>query len=139
VNSHFGESILPSLGKWANNLGPPVPGEGQDPKPSSLLGEVGLRAGSPSILTHWQLEAFLQDREDIKFEGSEDRGVVAGTIGVGEWDYDDDVVFRGIHGPGVEWIVVGEDGGQDQCRGVNLEGGVTLLCTCTVLLSSLEP
>jgi hypothetical protein len=61
------------------------------------------------------LEAFLQDREEIKFEGSDEDGVAAGSLGGGEWD--DNVAFRGRNGAGFEWIVVGQDGGQAQCKG----------------------
>jgi hypothetical protein len=113
--SHFGESFLPNIGKWANNLGSPVVGQVQDHTPSSLLGKSGLRAWSLSISTPRQLEAFLQDREDINFE--QDEGVAAGNLGGGEWECKDvGVAFRGRNGAGFEWIIVGEDGGQSQCR-----------------------
>jgi hypothetical protein len=42
ATSHFGESLLPNMGKCANNLGSIVPGEGRDCKHCSLLGNAGL-------------------------------------------------------------------------------------------------
>jgi hypothetical protein len=36
-------------------------------------------------LTPRQLGAFLQDREEINFEGFDDEGVDAGTLSGGEW------------------------------------------------------